>query len=226
MVMIKFRVAVYDTDGGYIGSTLVWCTCMGVNEYDPSSCTAEARAWIQCFSSGNSTHEIRDSIVPTEGQTGTYVTIRGQRLLGGGKQVVEVVLATLETRESPPPPPLPPSNMPNFGKKYVFQKSHELTYGVEISERDAATSVVLAAKCRFCAKFGREASCGMKRKRTSAISLFGPSFRTENYRRHLERAHPKKWEEYQGLDKDGKRAFFDASIASYLDAELKYPVDL
>jgi hypothetical protein len=109
--------------------------------------------------------------------------------------------------------------MPKAGQKYHFKKSHELTYGVAISERDAATSVVLAARCRFCAKFGRESLSGMKRRRTNAVSSYGPCFRTESYRRHLVQAHPKKWEEYQGLDMDGKRAFFDASIAGYLAAE-------
>ena len=101
--------------------------------------------------------------------------------------------------------------MPPTKRSRPYQKTHDLQYGVHVSERDPKTSRVLTVACRFCEVFGKELSVGSKRARTSRVKLFRPPFRTDNYTSHHATVHGAKWKEYLSADPDGRKAFFDTA---------------
>jgi hypothetical protein len=115
---------------------------------------------------------------------------------------------------------MPPPNV-----KTRFQRGHDVKYGLQVTERDEKTSSVLAASCRFCLKFGREAKPGLKRKRPGTRKVFKPPFRTDSYKRHIESAHPQKWEEYSACTNEKKAVFFDgvtnyaSTIMAHMETE-------
>lgn len=115
--------------------------------------------------------------------------------------------------------------MPKRGLQTPFQRGHDVQFGLLVTERDERTSVVRAATCRFCLKFGREAKPGAKRKRTAHVQVFTVPFRTDTYTRHHISAHPVKWAEFQQLAAAEKATFFDGAVdyantlLAHLDSE-------
>jgi hypothetical protein len=109
--------------------------------------------------------------------------------------------------------------------KTPFKHGHVVQYGLEVAERDPKTSAVLAASCRFCLKFGREARPGAKRKRTGNTKVFKSPFRADSYKRHMEDSHPQKWREYSACAGEQKAVFFDgvtnyaSTIMAHMETE-------
>ena len=96
-----------------------------------------------------------------------------------------------------------------------FQTSWPLSYGIEVSERDAKTKEVKSALCRFCKYFGRKPAYDENRKRkpTTKAKFFSPPWRTDTIIQHLEDQHPDEWNEYLAADNSLKSGFFDGHIA-------------
>ena len=82
-------------------------------------------------------------------------------------------------------------------RKFEFNKSHEIMFGLKIASKDPQTNKVTSVKCMFCIYFGKDNDLkDRKRKSTTKVKYFVyPSFRTDNYRSHL-KLHKYKWEEY------------------------------
>jgi hypothetical protein len=93
-------------------------------------------------------------------------------------------------------------------RKTPFQIKHELEFGLKVSQRDPGTKLVLSVRCQFCVHFGKEEKVGSKRKAAQTTKEFGPPFRQENYRSHLNSQHPIRWAEYCKLPNDGDRVAF------------------
>ena len=119
---------------------------------------------------------------------------------------------------------VPPAKRAKAAAPHVkpFNCLHQLEYGLLISQRDAGTSKVVSVSCRFCIAFGRECKVGPKRNTTSNLKTFGPVFRPENYRIHLNSEHSTKWEAYCALSPELKGSYFDGipftnTIISHLE---------
>ncbi len=91
-----------------------------------------------------------------------------------------------------------------------FQKGHEETYGLWVTDVDPKTKLVRSVVCRFCEIFGREEQPGRKRKATKNAQYFTAPFRPDYYRKHNETQHPCKWQHYQAADDKG--GFFDGIV--------------
>eukprot|EP00957_Ditylum_brightwellii_P096370 7339341-Ditylum_brightwellii.AAC.1 len=76
-----------------------------------------------------------------------------------------------------------------------FQKTHDLKFGVQPSERTSGSDcLVISAECLFCAHFGCKQKPGYKHARTVNIKYYTSPFRTDNYTQHLKAQHPERWE--------------------------------
>jgi hypothetical protein len=91
-----------------------------------------------------------------------------------------------------------------------FQKGHEETYGLRVTDVDPKTKLVRSVVCRFCEIFGREEQPGRKRKATKNAQYFTAPFKPDCYRKHNETQHPCKWQHYQAADDKG--GFFDGIV--------------
>jgi hypothetical protein len=87
-----------------------------------------------------------------------------------------------------------------------FQKGHCDEFGLVVLSRDVTSKQINAVRCRFCISFGRE------NKTTTIKSFQGPPFRPSNFKNHLEREHPERWELYQKATMEAKATFFDVDV--------------
>jgi hypothetical protein len=99
---------------------------------------------------------------------------------------------------------------PAKGSRYNFQLDHELSYGLKIMQRDAASKKVISVRCQFCVYFGKDEVAGQKRarKQTSRIKTW-ESFRRELYESHHKGQHAEQWVQYQSLSAEEKKHFFE-----------------
>ncbi|KAH6565173.1 hypothetical protein BASA62_007457 [Batrachochytrium salamandrivorans] len=93
-----------------------------------------------------------------------------------------------------------------------FQKGHEVTYGLRVTDVDPKTNLACSVVCRFCEIFAREEQLGRKRKATRNAQYYTTPFRPESYRKHNETQHASNWREYQALADDKKGSFFDGVV--------------
>ncbi|KAH9276203.1 hypothetical protein BASA83_001477 [Batrachochytrium salamandrivorans] len=93
-----------------------------------------------------------------------------------------------------------------------FQKGHEVTYGLRVTNVDPKTNLACSVVCRFCEIFAREEQLGRKRKATRNAQYYTTPFRPESYRKHNETQHAFNWREYQALADDKKGSFFDGVV--------------
>ncbi|EEY61003.1 uncharacterized protein PITG_01247 [Phytophthora infestans T30-4] len=95
-----------------------------------------------------------------------------------------------------------------------FLEAHEYMYGVRVVERNPDTREVTSVLCMFCAAFGREDApreTERKRAQTQRPKYWsGPTFRTDNYKSHLSKQHPNRWDQYQNLPPEQKQRYFDS----------------
>ena len=99
-----------------------------------------------------------------------------------------------------------------------FREEHQLEYGLEVASRKPTTKEVDSVRCKFCIAFGKEgaSTAARKRKVTDNIKYFTRSFRPDNYKSHL-KTHSEKWAEYQALNDQEKRVFFDLRAVKYIN---------
>lgn len=94
-----------------------------------------------------------------------------------------------------------------------FLDVHKVQFGLTVSR--TTTGVVTSATCRFCQTFGREdrdAEDGRKRSRTiKTYSKFNTQM-SQQYRKHVNGAHPIKWAEYETKTVEEKAVFFDVVV--------------
>ncbi len=89
----------------------------------------------------------------------------------------------------------------------MFQKMHEVKFGMTIAAQDATTGEDTSCACSFCMVFGREDKVGGKQATNHCKYL--DRFRTYHYLQHLKHQHHIKWVEYEKLvTADEKEAFF------------------
>ena len=97
----------------------------------------------------------------------------------------------------------------------MYNRTHDLEYGLKVAERDPVSVEVVSACCQFCVFFGREEKVGAKWKPTAYTEYFRAPFRVEHFRKHINGQNPSRWEAHQNLDRAQKLAYFmgDASIS-------------
>jgi hypothetical protein len=96
---------------------------------------------------------------------------------------------------------MPPKNC---SRSFPYQDKVTVEFGLRVTARNATTSVVEAAACRFCECLGRDADKnqirdGRKRKRTTNTKHWTNVFRSDNVRKHMVEQHSTRWKEYQAL---------------------------
>ena len=103
-------------------------------------------------------------------------------------------------------------------RKFEFNKSHEIMFGLKIASKDPQTNKVTSVKCMFCIYFGKDDDLkDSKIKSTTKVKYFVyPSFRTDNYRSHL-KLHKYKWEEYCKCSFEEKKLFFNFKEESIIN---------
>ena len=92
------------------------------------------------------------------------------------------------------------------------KKDHELYFGLEVVKR--LDGEIVEVECRFCKHIGREESGDGQRKKRKTICTFQKPFRTDHYRRHLTKAHPRQWTIYQQLNDEQKRKYWQSKGSS------------
>lgn len=97
------------------------------------------------------------------------------------------------------------------GLQTPFQHGHDVEYGLEVTERDSA-GTVLSFSCRFCLMFGCEAEPGAKRKRTSNEPVFRRPFHSDGYKKHNSSAHPEISSRFLDCSLEEKAMFFDGYV--------------
>ena len=51
-----------------------------------------------------------------------------------------------------------------MSRKTLYNRTHDLEYGLKVAERDPVSTEVVSVCCQFCVFFGREEKVGAKRK--------------------------------------------------------------
>lgn len=90
-----------------------------------------------------------------------------------------------------------------------FNVRHCDEYGLKVTQRDAASSLVVSVACRFCITFGREQKVGSKRRATTNVQHFTKPFRVDMYKKHMENQHPSRWTDFKSRSKEEKKVYFD-----------------
>ena len=94
-----------------------------------------------------------------------------------------------------------------------FQHEHLVQYGLKIMQRDTVSSHVTSVRCQFCIFTGKEDTIGDKRKHSQTKRVKDwTSFRPELYESHHKSQHETHWVEYQRLDYEAKKVYFDQKI--------------
>jgi len=95
-----------------------------------------------------------------------------------------------------------------------FKEEHQLEYGLEVASSNPTTKEVDSVRCKFCIAFGKEgaSTAARKQKVTDNMKYFTRPFRPDNYKSHL-KTHSEKWAEYQALNDQENRVFFDLKAA-------------
>jgi hypothetical protein len=110
-------------------------------------------------------------------------------------------------------------------KNTPFQSQHCLEFGLKIVEQDG--NKVKSVRCQFCHFIGRDAPTvtgTRKRKSRTNTQYFSEPFAPQKYRSHHIQ-HEKAWSEYEALDDEQKRTYFDSmtqranSMHHYLNLE-------
>ena len=96
----------------------------------------------------------------------------------------------------------------------TFQSNHEVEFGLKIVGVDPKSRVVCSIQCQFCVYTGHETLNldARKRKATDHVKFWSKPFRPELYRKHLNSQHSSHWKQYQLLNSDEKKAYFDDKV--------------
>ena len=101
----------------------------------------------------------------------------------------------------------------------IFKEAWCLKHGLEISERCPTSDEVMAAKCLFCERFGKDASeqeHDRKRKRSRNVSYFRAPWRIDNIQKHMKDQHCIKYAEYLEAPEEVRKSFFDSTSTTFL----------
>lgn len=84
---------------------------------------------------------------------------------------------------------------------------------MRIKSPDSKSGAIRSVSWKFCLRFGREAqpkslSHG-KRAPLSLVKYFSSPRRTEDFVQHLQLQHAVKWKEYEAVNEEAKKEFFD-----------------
>lgn len=90
--------------------------------------------------------------------------------------------------------------------------SHQHKFDLQILERDADTSCVIAVAYRICISFNRECKVDAKTPKMTIENAFDSTFRLDNYLIHLNSQHPFPSEKYQTQSNKIKLVYFDIKI--------------
>ena len=105
-----------------------------------------------------------------------------------------------------------------------------LRFGMVVTNRDPQTSRASAVTCSFCLSFGRESN------RFQAVKVFRPSFRTENFQKHVRDQHPLRWAQYQACERANDRdeffkvefpyahTMFPTMVSKTMESRLSFPM--
>jgi hypothetical protein len=94
-----------------------------------------------------------------------------------------------------------------------FKQEHTIDWGVEVTGRCPTTKQAVAARCKFCVRYGRDSisvdGLDRKRKRTDKVHTYTAPFTRSKYISHLKQ-HNEMFETYVALSIEDKGKFFDA----------------
>lgn len=93
-------------------------------------------------------------------------------------------------------------------RKTSFQLDDELDYGMKITAKDTNTFKLRSVACKFCRNVGHEKNFGARGKRTANIKYFSLPFWPAHYQEHHASQHKSVCNEYKGLYRTDKAAFF------------------
>jgi hypothetical protein len=111
-----------------------------------------------------------------------------------------------------------------------WQPGWDVTYCLEITERDPGSSKVISACCKLCKYFGREEgdTASRKRARTQKLQHYSAPFRPANFVTHNKSQHEAHWQRYSEASAVERKSFFEDTIsrANTLHAHLDLDGDV
>ena len=111
-------------------------------------------------------------------------------------------------------------------RDFNFIRSHEVTFGLKISDKHLESNIVTSVVCRFCSHYGRDDVVGAKRKKKGKVKLFEYPFKGSNFKSQLNGQHAEAWEDYQNKSPALKATYFDdvtvgGTVLTHFDREKK-----